>query len=104
KCHGAIAVVLERLVRHDGAEIGAADPDVDDVANALACMACPGSAPYPVREVRHRVENAVDLRHHVLAVDDDRCTARGAQGDMEDGTVFRHVELVSPEHGVDALP
>ena len=35
----ALAVVLQRLVRHDRPEVGAADPDVDDVANPLAGVA-----------------------------------------------------------------
>jgi len=39
KRHRALAVVLERLIRHDRAEVGAADADVDDIANALAGMA-----------------------------------------------------------------
>ncbi len=45
----------------------------------------------------------MDLGYHVLAIHDDRCAARGPQGDMQDGTVFRNVDRVSPEHGVDAF-
>ena len=30
--------------------------------------------------------------------------SRRAQGDVQDGTVFRDVDPVAPEHGVDALP
>jgi hypothetical protein len=35
ECHVPIAVVLERLVSHDRPEIGATDPNVHDVANAV---------------------------------------------------------------------
>jgi hypothetical protein len=44
----------------------------------------------------------VHLGHDVLTVDDDRCAARRAQGHVQDGTVFRDVDLLPPEHGVDA--
>ena len=43
----------------------------------------------------------MDLRHHVLAVDDDRCSFRRAQGHVQDGPVFRDVDLLASEHGVD---
>ena len=100
--HGAVAVMLEGLVGHHRPEVGAADADVDDVADALAGVALPGAAADAVAEVRHLVEHGVDLGHHVLAVDDDRCAARRAQGHVQDGAVFRDVDLVAPEHGVDA--
>ena len=42
--HGAVAVMLQRLVGHHRAEVGAADADVDDVANALAGVSLPFAA------------------------------------------------------------
>ena len=79
--HGALAVVAQRLVGHHRAEVGAADADVDDIANALAGVALPLAAAHAVGESRHLVEHGVDLGHHVLAVDDDRCipSARAAR-------------------------
>ena len=56
-----------------------------------------------VGEVGHAVEDGVDLGDDVLAIDDDRGVARGAQGDVEDGAVFGDVDLLAGEHGVDAL-
>ena len=70
--HGAIAVMLERLVGHHRPEVGAADADVDDVADAFAGVALPRAAADAVREVGHLVEHGVDLGHDVLAVDEDR--------------------------------
>src|SRR5262249_38230950 len=64
----------------------------------------PFAAPHPVRELGHGVEDGVDLGHDVLAVHDDRRATRSAQGDVQDGPIFGHVDLVAPEHGVDALP
>ncbi len=58
----AVAVVLERLVGHHRPEVGAADADVDDVADALAGVALPRAAADAVGEVGHLVEHGVDLR------------------------------------------
>ncbi len=44
KSHRALAVMLERLISHDRTEIGAADADIDNVADALAGMAPPVAA------------------------------------------------------------
>ena len=49
--HGAVAVMLERLVGHHRPEVGAADADVDDVANALAGVALPFAAADAVGEI-----------------------------------------------------
>ena len=68
---GAVAIVLERLVGHHGPQVRPADPDIDDVANALAGVAFPGATSDPVGEVGHPLEHGVDLGHHVLAIDDD---------------------------------
>ena len=54
--------MLEGLVGHDRAQVGAADADVDDVANALAGVALPGAAANAVGKVGHLVEDGVDLR------------------------------------------
>jgi hypothetical protein len=99
----AIAVVPERLVGHHGAEVGAADADVDDVPDPLAGVPLPVAAAHPVREVRHGVEDGMDLGHDVLAVHHDRCGSWSAQGDVQDGPILRQVDLVAPEHRVDAL-
>src|SRR5215510_9930071 len=54
--HGAVTIMLERLVGHHRPEVGAADANVDDVANALAGVALPRTAADAVGEVRHLVE------------------------------------------------
>ncbi len=71
ECHRPLAVVFERFVGHDWPEVGAADADVDDVADALAGVACPGAAADAAREIGHLVQHGVDLGHHVLAVHDN---------------------------------
>ena len=53
--HGAVAVVLQRFIGHDRAEIGAADADIDDVADAFAGMA------FPARRCARRLEKSAIL-------------------------------------------
>ena len=92
----------QRLVGHHRSEVGAADADVDDVADALAGVALPFAAADAVGEGRHLVEDGVDLGHDVLAVDHDRRAARRAQRDVQDRAILRDVDLLAAEHRVDA--
>ena len=101
--HGPLAVVLQRFVGHDGAEIRSADADIDDIADALAGMPRPGASAQPIGEGRHLVEDGMDIGHHVLAVVQDGRAARRAQRDVKHRALFRDVDLVAAEHGVDAL-
>ncbi len=104
KDHLAVAVVFERFVGHDRAEVGASDADVDDVANALAGVAFPVSAADAVGESGHLVEHGVDAGNYILAVDNDGLALRRTQGDVQDRPLFGDVDLFSAKHGVDALP
>ena len=99
--HGAVAVVLERLIRHHRPEVGAADADIDDVADAFAGVAFPLAAADAVGEVGHLVEHGMNLRHDVLAVDDDGCASRRTQRHVQDGAIFRDVDFLASKHRVD---
>ena len=76
---------LERLADHQRAEVGAADADVDEVGDGLAAVAAPGAAPDLLAEGAHAREHAVDRRHDVLAVDQDRPVRAVAERDVQDG-------------------
>ena len=102
--HGAIAVVFQRLVRHYRTEVGAADADVDHVANALAGVPLPLAAANAIGEGGHLVEHRVHLRNHILAVDDDGGSFGRAQGHVQDGALLGGVDLLASKHGVDARP
>src|SRR5579875_1179379 len=39
-----------------------------------------------------------------MAVDNDGCSFRGTQGDMEHRPIFGGVDFVAPKHSVDVLP
>ena len=40
--------------------------------------------------------------HHILTVYDDGGSARGAQSDMQHRSLFRDVDLLAAEHGIDS--
>ncbi len=101
--HGPLAVVLQRLVGHHRSEVGAADADVDHVANGFIGVTLPIAAAHALAEISHLVEHGVDLRHHILAINDDRCSSRRAQGDVQDRAIFCDVDFIAPKHGVDAF-
>ena len=98
---GTIAVVPQRLVGHDRPEIRPADADVDDVADSLAGVAGPGAASNPVAEIAHAIQHAMDVRDHIVPVDDDRRRGRRAQRHVQDRAIFGDVDLVAAEHRVD---
>ena len=99
----ALAVVAQRLVRHHRAEVGAADADVDHVADALAGVAAPRAVAHPVGERGHAVEHVVHAGHHVDAVHHDRLASRGAQRHVQHGAVLGGVDPLAAEHRVDLL-
>src|SRR5262249_59140447 len=91
----------ERLVRHDWPEVRSANADVDDVLDALARMAFPIAATDAVGKAGHLVEHGVDLWHDVLAINDDGSPSRRTEGHVQDRAVFRDIDLLTTEHGVD---
>ena len=81
-----------------GPEVRAADADVDDVGDRLAGVARPRAAADRLAELAHVREHRVHLRHHVLAVDEDRPVRAVAQRDVQDGAVLGGVDLLAAEH------
>src|SRR6516225_1092044 len=68
KREGAIAVKSQRFISHYRSQVGAADTDVDDVADALAGMSSPLAVPDAIGKIRHLVEHGVNLGYDVLAI------------------------------------
>jgi hypothetical protein len=99
----AIAVRTEGVVRHRGPEIGAADPHVDNRANAPPRVASPLARPDALRERRHRVQHRVDLRDDVATVDDERPVTRHAESDVQCGSILGRVHVLAPVHRVASL-
>lgn len=96
-----LAVRLERLGDHDGAEVGPADTDVDDGVDRLAGVALPLAGADLVREGGHAVQDALDLVGAGLV--DLELVADVAECDVEDGAVLRGVDVLAGEHLVASL-
>ena len=94
--------MLQRLIGHHRPKIGAADADIDDVAHALAGVAHPAAVADALGKVRHPGEHRLNLGHDVLAIHDDGGSRRRAKGHMQGRPVFGLVDLLAPEHGIDA--
>ena len=96
--HGPLAVVLQRLIGHDGPKVGAADADIDHIADPLAGMALPVAAAHAVGEVGHLVQHGMDIGHHIPAVDGGsrRRAARAARHEERRG--FSETLIFSPRN------
>ena len=66
---------------------------------------CPCQSPERTRSAKrgHPIEDLVDLRDDVDAVDDQRLALRHPQRDVEHGPVLGDVDPLAPEHRVDPL-
>ena len=51
-----------------------------------------------VAKTLHLIENAIDVRHDVLAVDVNRRVAAVPERDVQNGAAFRHVDLLAGKH------
>ena len=88
---------------HHGPEIRTPDADVDDVGDALTRVPCPLAVAHGVGESAHPVEHAMDDRHDVFAVHQDRSITRVAQGDVQDRTAFGDIDSLTGKHLIDFL-
>ena len=43
-------------------------------------------------------------RHNILATDGQGRSARGAEGYMQDGPIFRDIDSISAKHCIDSIP
>jgi len=88
----------QRFGHHHRTEIRAADADVDDVRDRLAGVALPRAAAQPLGERAHRAEHAIDVGHHIPAVDEDRSIASVAQRGVQHGPALGAVDLGAGKH------
>ena len=95
---GRIGIGFQGLANHFRSQIGAADSDIDHVANALAGVATPFAAPNLVSELARVLQNLADFRHHILSLDVDRPVASIAQGNVQHGPLFGMVDDLAVKH------
>ena len=95
--------LAERLggqVSHRRAEVAAADADVDHGGDPLAGGAAPRPVAHLGGERAHPPEHLVHVGHHVVSVDVDVRTGRGAQRGVQHGAPLGDVDLLPGEHRV----
>ena len=99
----AVGVGAKGLVGHNRSEVGAADADVDDIPDLLAGVPFPLTRADAVGKGTHRLENLVDFGHDIHPVNLDHLSLRGAESDVQDGTVLGDIDLLALEHPVAML-
>src|SRR5262249_39425361 len=104
KGHVALAIVTECFIGHDGPQVRSANPNIDYIADALAGMSLPLTAPHPVAELTHPSKDGMDFRHDILPIDDDRGPGWSAQRSVKHGPIFRNVDLAAGKHGINPFP
>src|SRR5512135_493368 len=66
-----ITVRLQSFIRHGRAETMASNPQVHNIADAFVGVPPSFSNSNAVAELRHSVEDSVNIRYHVLTVNED---------------------------------
>ena len=99
-----LAVRLQRLADHLGAEIRPTDADIDDIRDRLAGVPSPCARADGFAERLHFGQHTVDFRHDVLATFGQDGSVRAvAQRDVQNGPVLGRIDLPAAEHGRDLL-
>jgi hypothetical protein len=97
-----VAVGIEGAGGHRRAEVGSADPDVDDRPDAAAGGTAPRAVADLFAERPHPVQHRVDVGHDVVPTGGDDRALRRPQGGVEDRPPLSRVDRHAPEHGVPA--
>ena len=95
--HLAVAEIVQGLISDCGAEIGAADADVDDLAQRLAFAAGELAIVDRLDEFPDTLEFGVYPRQHIFAVDAVVIVGRCTQGHVHGGAVFGVVDRFAGE-------
>lgn len=88
----------KRQRRHNRAEIGTANTNIDDVGNLFPGRTFQGAGTDRIGKLAHGCQNAVHIRHHVLVINENGRVGTIAQGGMQHGAVFGEVDGLAGEH------
>ena len=88
---------------HFRPQIRSSDADVYDIRQLLAGLPRKLSQPYGFRKLAHFSQYRIDFRHHVLAVDINRCIAAVTQGNVQNRAMFGNVNSFAAKHLFDFL-
>ena len=101
KRHVAVAVVPQGLVGHHRTQIAAADADVDHVADPPPGVTGPLTGANPITKRPHAVDDFVNRRNDVLAIEHDRRISTGPQCRVQHRAVLGGIDAIAAEHCVD---
>src|SRR5258708_10915431 len=101
--HVALGVMLKRLIGNHWTEVGAADSDIYDIANAFAGVAFPFATAHTLGEVGHPVEHCMNFGHDVLSVNNDRFILRSPESHVQNRPLLGDVDFLAAEHGINSL-
>ncbi len=90
----------QRSASHCRTQIRTANPDVDDIRNALTSEARPAAIADFVGEGRHARQHRLNIGTDFVAIEDETCIRRLPQAGMQGGTVFGRVDAFPSQHGV----
>ena len=99
----ALAIVPQRLVGHNRAQIGATDPDIHHIHDGFAGITLPFSIAYLCGKAGHFVQHLMHTRHHVLAVNYNTFVFGRAQRHVQYGAAFSFVDFFTGKHGVNTI-
>ena len=94
--------MFERFIGHDGAQVGSADTDVDDIFNPLTAMTLPRTTANLLSEARHFIEHFMDSGNDVFAINNNLFALRCTQRNVEYGAVLGDVDLLAGKHRLNA--
>jgi hypothetical protein len=95
------SIRFEGFAYHQRAEVGAADADVDDVADLLAGMPAMPAAAHRIGETAHQPQYALYIGHDILAVHVNGMAGAVAQRGMQGGAPLGEIDLLAAEHAPD---
>ena len=99
----AARVMAQGLAGHHRPEVGTADADVDDVADALAAGAGPAPVADPLAEAGHPRQHLLHLGHHVLAAGREAFARGRTQRHVQRRAVLGGVHVLAAEHRLAPL-
>ena len=91
------------FAHHQWAEVGTADPDVNNVADCLAGVPDMLAVAYRIGEAAHQSQHALHIRHDIFALHINRMTRTVAQCGMQGRALFGDIYFFATEHALDAV-
>ncbi len=87
--------MFQGFIGHHRAQIGATDPDIHHVPNALPREAFPVSGAHAVGKGRHAVKHRVNFGNHIHAIDNNLFALGRAERHVQHRPVFGYVNSLA---------